>query len=185
MRMADLKSAVVFPLALLLSGLAQGAGLQPYAATYSVARNGDEIGTATFTLRKTADGWSFDSQTSPTSTAARLAAIDVSERSDLRNEGGMLETRSYRYRQTSIIKSRSRSIDVDAASGRIVAIDKKREQDYPYQRGVLDRQAVTLAISSDLATGKRGTLSYNVADSHHVGVERYQVGKQEALRVPS
>ncbi len=185
MRIANIRFALVLPIALLLAAAASMTGLRPYTATYDFARNGDALGSVTFTLRQTPDGWSYDSQTKATSGLAKMAAFDVSEHSEMRVNGGVLETRSYRYRQTSVFKSRERSIDVDAAAGRIVAIDKKGEQDYPYQPGVLDRQSVTLGIAQDLTAGKRGTLSYNVADNKHIGTERYQVGKQETLRTPN
>ncbi|MEO8742934.1 MAG: DUF3108 domain-containing protein, partial [Lysobacteraceae bacterium] len=116
---------------------------------------------------------------------AALAAASVSEHSDVRDDHGMLETQRYRYRMSSLLKTRERSIEVNAASGNIIGIDKGRAQEFPMQPGVLDRQAVTLAIAQDLASGKRGTLTYNIADSKHVDAQRYQVGKEETVRVPA
>jgi hypothetical protein len=52
-------------------------------------------------------------------------------------------------------------------------------------QAVLDRQSVTLAIAQDLANGKRGTLTYNIADSKHVEAQSFHVGKEEAERVPA
>lgn len=171
--------------ALVVSSPSHAAELQPYTATYAVARNGDAIGIATVTLRKIPGGWDYDSTTRGTSGMARLANADFNEHSNVRDNKGVLETRSYRYRLSSIIKTRERSIDVDAASGRIVTHDKKGDQEFPMQPGVLDRQAVTLAIAQDLAAGKHGTLHYNVADSDHIGSQRYQVGKEETTHVPA
>ena len=185
MRTANKSHALVLAIALLLSAAASAAGLQPYTATYEVARNGGALGNATVTLRQIPGGWDFDSTTRGTSGMARLAAADISEHSTVHDSNGVLETRSYRYRLSTIIKTRERSIDVDAASNRIFTHDKHGEQQFPMQPGVLDRQTVTLAIAQDLAMGKRGTLNYNVADSDHVGAQRYQVGKEETLRVPA
>ncbi len=185
MQIARKPHALVVAAALLMSAASAAAGLQPYTATYEVARNGGALGSATVTLRQIPGGWDFDSTTRGTSGMARLAAADVNEHSTVHEINGVLETRSYRYRLSSIIKTRERSIDVDAASGRIVTHDKKGEQQFPMQLGVLDRQSVTLAITQDLAAGKHGTLSYSVADSDHVGTERYQVGKEESVHVPA
>ena len=183
----DLKfsSVLMLPLSLLLAGAASAVGLQPYTATYQVMRNGDALGRATVTLQQTPGGWDYASTTHGTSTMAMLAGADVSEHSTVRDSNGVLETRSYRYRLSTILKNRERSIDVDAASGRIRTRDKKGEQEFPMQAGVLDRQAVTLAIAQDLANGKRGALSYNVADSSHVDAQRYQVGREETVHVPA
>jgi hypothetical protein len=120
-----------------------------------------------------------------TSLTARLAGIDVNEHSTVRESDGTLETSSYRYRQSSIGGNHERSIDVDAATGRIVTRDKHGDHEFPMQPGVLDRQAMIIAISRDLAAGKRGTLSYNIADTTHVATERYEASRQETLRVPA
>ncbi len=186
MRIAKTCNALVIPLAMLLAGASQAAGLQAYTATYDVARNGSAIGNATVTLKQASGGWAYESQTRGTSGLARMAALDVNEHSDVRDNGGILETRSYRYRQSSLVSSRTRSIDVNAATGRIVSVDKKKgTQEFATQPGVLDRQSVTLGIANDLAAGKRGTLSYGVADASHVGTERYQVGKEQTINVPA
>ena len=180
-----LKTALMFTLALLLSATASAAGLQPYTATYEVQRNGGSVGDATITLRQTAGGWSYDSRSRGTSGMAALAAADINEHSELRDSGGVLETRSYRYHLSTLLKSRERSIEVDPAAGRIVSVDKGREQEFPMQPGVLDQSAVTLAIEQDLANGKRGTLSYPVATRDKVDVQRYKVGGETTLHVPA
>ena len=127
---------LLLPFALLFAGAVHASGLQPYTATYDVARNGDAIGNATVTLQRTPDGWSYDSQTHGTHGMAALAAADVSEHSDVRDARGTLETQRYRYRLSTLLKSRERSIDVDAGAGRIVGVDKGREQEGPMQPGV-------------------------------------------------
>jgi hypothetical protein len=175
----------MLPLALLLSAASSAAGLRPYTATYEVERNGGSLGDATVSLRQTAGGWSYDSQTRGTHGMAALAAADINEHSELRDNGGVLETRSYRYHLSTLLKSRERSIEVDPAAGRIVSIDKGREQEFPMQPGVLDQSAVTLAIGQDLANGKRGTLSYPVATRDRVDIQHYKVGDETVLHLPS
>ena len=177
--------ALLLSFALLFATAASAAGLQAYTATYDVARNGDAVGKATVTLQHTHDGWSYDSQTNGTHGMAALAAANVSEHSDVRDNLGVLETQRYRYRISTLLKTRERSINIDAASGNIIGIDKGRAQEFPMQPGVLDRQSVTLAIAQDLASGKRGLLTYNIADSKRVQAQRYQVGKEETVRVPA
>jgi hypothetical protein len=168
----------------LLSGAASAA-LRPYTATYEVSRNGAVAGRATVTLQQSGDHWSIESITTGTNGLAALAAADIREHSDFRDNGGQLETLGYRYAQKTILKSSERSISVDSADGRIVSRDKHGEHEFPLQPGVLDHQSLTVAMAQDLAAGKSGTLSYSVVDKDQLSTQRYRVGKQETTRVPA
>ena len=185
-----MKSFATVALGLLLGGAAaagsiSAAALRPYTAIYEVSRNGDVAARATVTLQQSGDHWSLDSITTGTHGLAALAAADIREHSDFRDNGGQLETLGYRYTQKTILKSKERSIHVDAAAGRIVSTDKKGEHEFPIQPGVLDHQSLTVAMAQDLAAGKRGTLSYSVVDKDALGTQRYRVGKQDITRVPA
>jgi hypothetical protein len=184
MRIDKIKCAAVLPF-FLLGGLAHAASLQPYAATYAVSRNGDTIGNATVTLKPTPGGWDYESVTHGTNGIAALAAADIDEHSQVAVNAGVLETRNYHYRLSTFLKSSERNIAVDPATNSIVISDKKHQQSFPMQPGILDQQSVTLAIAQDLANGKHGTLTYNVAGRDHVSVERYEVGKEQAITVPA
>lgn len=172
-------------LGVLLASAASATSLKPYTAVYEVSRNGAIAGRATVTLQQSGNQWSIDSITVGTNGLAALAAADIREHSDFRDNGGQLETMGYRYTQKTILKSNQRSISVDSAAGRIVSRDKKGEHEFPLQPGVLDHQSLTVAMAQDLASGKRGTLSYRVVDRDELGTERYRVGKQGITRVPA
>lgn len=180
-----MKSFVVLVSGLLLAGAASAISLHPYTAIYEVSRNGATAGRATVTLQQSGDHWSIDSITTGTNGLAALAAADIREHSDFRDNNGQLETLGYRYAQKTILKSSQRSIDVDTAAGRIVSRDKKGEHEFPLQPGVLDHQSLTVAMAQDLAAGKSGTLSYRVVDRDQLGTQRYRVGKQDITRVPA
>ncbi len=185
MRIDTIKYAAALPCLLMLGGLANAAALQPYTATYEVARNGDTIGQATITLKRTPDGWDYQSITHGTSGLAAFAAANIDEHSEISAHGDALELRSYQYRLSTIVKSSQRSITVEPSGNRIISHDKKHDTQYPMQAGVLDQQSVTLAIAQDLANGKRGTLTYKVAGRSDVSAQRYQVGKEQTLRAPA
>jgi hypothetical protein len=178
---------ILFAFAFLLpaTGLAQAAALQPYTANYEVIRNGDTLGHATITLKPMPGGWDYESVTHGTNGLAALAAADIDEHSQIQAHGGMLQMLSYHYRLSTIVKSSERTITADPATNRVVIRDKKHQQAFPLQPGVLDQQSVTLAIEQDLANGKRGTLSYNVAGRNSIATENYQVGKQQTVKVPA
>jgi len=175
----------LLPVAMLLAGAAPAAELRPFTANYEMQRSGDAVGEATFSLRQTQGGWEYDQSTRGTHGMAALAAASVDERSLLDVVGGALQVRSYRYHMSTLVKSSNRSVDVDPASNSIVIRDKKHEQSFPMQAGVLDQSSVTLAIARDLADGKRGTLSYVVATRSAVETQRYVVGKEQPLQVPA
>jgi len=175
----------LFPCMMVLGALAHAAGLQPYTAVYDVTRNGDTLGHATVTLQRTPEGWDYESITHGSNGLAALAAADIDEHSEINDKSGALEMRSYRYRLSTIVKSSERSITVDTTGNRIVSRDRKRETEFPMQPGVLDQQSVTVAIAQDLSNGKHGTLTYSVAGRNEVSTQRYQVGKEQTLRVPA
>ena len=180
-----MKSIATIALGLVLAGSASATSLQPYTATYQVSRNGAVAGRATVTLQQSGDHWSIDSITIGTNGLAALAAADIREHSDFRDDGGQLETMGYRYTQKTILKSSERSISVDSAAGRIVSRDKHGEHAFALQPGVLDHQSLTIAMAEDLAAGKSGTLSYSVVDKDQLSTQRYRIGKQETTRVPA
>jgi hypothetical protein len=184
MRFDKIKCAAFVPL-LTIAGLAQAAGLQPFVATYEVIRNGDTLGNATVTLKQTPGGWDYESVTHGTSGLAALAAADIDEHSQVAVNAGVLETRNYHYRLKTFLKSSERDIAVDPATNRIVISDKKHTQSFPMQPGLLDQHSVTLAIAQDLANGKHGTLTYNVAGKDHVSAQRYETGKEQVLSIPT
>jgi hypothetical protein len=170
---------------LVLAGIATAAdGLKPYSAEYEVMRNGDKLGVANVTLGRTASGWDYESRTHSTGMAS-LAAANIEEHSIVSAINGLLQVTSYHYRLSTIVKSTQRDIVVEPATNRIVIRDKKHTREFPITPGVLDQHAVTLAIAQDLANGKHGTLSYPVATKDNVDTQRYQVGKEETLKVPA
>ena len=178
-----MKSHAIAALAFLFSGAVAAAPLHSYTATYDVSRNGGTAGRATVTLKQSGDHWSLDSVTTGTNGMAALAALEINEHSDFRDNAGQLETLGYRYTQKTILKSKERSIAIDG--DRIVSTDKKGTHTFPMHPGVLDHQSLTAAMAQDLAAGKRGTLSYSVVDKDELGTQRYQVGKQDTTRVPA
>lgn len=171
-----------------LCALTAQAAPQPYTATYDVLRNGSLLGRGTVSLQAAPsedNHWLFRTDTRGTEGLAGLAAAQISEQSTLRWDARGPETRDYRFRQsTAFSKSRERSVQIDAAAGRIVSRDKNGEHVFPYQTGVLDRHAVTLALMQDVAAGKRGELRYPVVDRARLEQQRFRIGAIETVATP-
>lgn len=156
---------------------------QPYSATYEVSRNGDPLGTATVVFRPLANGrYELRSHTVGSQGLAAIAGVDLDERSILRLAGGVPETVAYSYRQKMAWKSRSRDITVDAGARRIRSTDKDRDYAPPYRPGVLDRNAITIALMADVAAGKSGDLRYFIPSKDELEPWVYRTGAVEQVR---
>jgi len=180
--------------ALLLTPMLAVATPKPYHAEYSVSRNGSTQATATVNYGPAANGrWQLSSHTHGSQGMAALVGVDISENSILRWNGEQPETIDYHFSQKAAWSSKQRSVKVDAAGGRITSVDKDQTYSLAYQPGVLDQNAINVALINDLAAGKRGDLVYNVVNKRAVSTQRYHVvgevslptalGSQRAIKV--
>ena len=169
--------------ALMLAPIAAIAALPPaYTATYEVRRNGDPLGTATVVFKQLPNGrYELTSSTVGSEGLAAIAGVAVNERSIIRVTDGQPETVAYNYRQKLAWKTRERSMQVDAAAGRITSTDKDKRYSPPYQAGVLDRNAINVALMADVAAGKSGDLQYLIPSRDEVETQVYRSGKSERL----
>ena len=170
-----------------LAGVAHAAApLQPYTAEYEVFRNDKPLGRGTVTFKPDGLGhWELMSVTEGTKGLASLAGVEIRERSVVDLRDGQLETLGYEYRQSAGWKTRERSVAFDTANKRIVSRDRDREFSFDLTPGVLDRQAVSLALSRDVAAGKRDVLSYSVVDRDQLDTQTFRVGAQEQVTTPA
>jgi hypothetical protein len=174
--------AAAAALAVLAPALASAAAPPPYTARYEVSRNGDRLGTATVTFRALPNGrYELVSDTVGSEGLAAIAGVSVNERSILR-WGEQPETVAYDYRQKLAWKNKSRSLQVDAAGRRIASTDKDRSFSPPYEPGVLDRNAVVVALMSDLAGGRTGDLRYRIPDKDAVDTWVYRAAASEQVQ---
>jgi Protein of unknown function (DUF3108) len=154
----------------------------PYTANYEVLRNGDRLGKATVVFKALPNGrYELTSNTVGSDGLAAIAGVAIDERSILRWTGEQPETIVYTYRQQLAWKTRERSIQVDAGNRRIESQDKDRRFSPPYQPGVLDRNAITVALMGDLAMGKPGDLAYLVPSKDELETQVYRASAPERL----
>jgi hypothetical protein len=172
-------------LAVLLPATALAAAPKPYTARYEVLRNGERIGEATIRFAALANGrFDFTSSTRGSGGLAAVLGVSIDERSILRVHDGRLETVAYSYAQKIGWKDKQRSLKVDATGQRITSTDKGQEIALPYQAGVLDRHAVSIALMQDLAAGRQGDLLYTVAERRELGTQRYRTEGTERVQTP-
>lgn len=178
-----------FPLTILLCvaplfvGAVEPSPLRPFRAEYEVLRNGEPLGRGEVTLREQAPGrWEYLSHTRGTEGMAWLAGAEIVERSTVRWHKGRLESLAYSFRQEIAWKKRERAVRFEPQRERIVSSERKREHVFAFAAGVLDRQAVVLALAQDLAAGRRDDLVYTVVDRDEFGPQRYGVRGEETLQ---
>ena len=159
--------------------------MTPFTADYVVLRNGKELGQTTIALSRNADDtWTLRTSTKGTAGMAKMAGLDVDEQSRLRWHDGVLETLSYEYRQQAAFKQRTRQIEIDAKTQRVQMTYGDEKHDYATVPGLIDRQAVTLALSVDLARGAPG-LDYKVAGRERVDDVHYVRCGEPEITVPA
>lgn len=174
----------LFAAALVLAPVAAIAALPaPYMASYEVRRNGDVLGTATVTFKLLPNGrYELKSSTVGSEGLAAIAGVSVDERSIIRVAGGQPETVAYNYRQKLAWKTRERSMQVNAAGNSIASTDKDKSFSPPYRAGVLDRNAITVALMADVAAGKAGDLEYLVPSHNDIETHVYRSASSEQIQ---
>lgn len=177
----------VFAAALCASAPAFAAdtSITPFHADYATLRNGSEVGHTTLDLADNGDGsWTLRSETKGTSGLARLAGIHIVETSRFRWKDGRPEALVYDYRQEGAFKQRTRHADFDWKANEVHVREGDGDFRYAIAPGIVDRQAVTLAIASDLVRGASG-FDYKVAVKDRIEDMRYARGADETLKVPA
>lgn len=161
---------------------AAAAAPAPYRAEYEVRRNGEVLGTASVSFT-VAGGGHFELRTLTVGNRglAALTGARIDERSLIDWRGPQPETRSYAYQQQVAWKSKQRSLAVDPARGRIDSRDGDKAYAPPYETGVLDRHALTVALMADLAAGGGPQFAYRVPQRDGLETHRFRVAAEEHL----
>lgn len=165
--------------------VAQAIELKPMTAVYSVTRDGNAVGDATYTLKSNGDGtWTLTSVTHGTSGMARMLGLDVREESTFRWRDGKAEGLRYDYRQDAAIKHKQRQIEFDWSAKQAHVRDGKDSFNYPIPAGAMDRSSVALVLGEALAGGTRD-VTLPVAVKDHIEQQHFVAQTEEAVQVPA
>ncbi len=159
--------------------------IKPFHAEYATLRNGDEVGRTMLDFGDNGDGsWTLRSETRGTSGLAKLAGIHIVETSRFRWKDGRPEALVYDYRQEGAFKERTRHADFDWDAREVRVSEGGKTFRYPIADGIIDRQAVTLALAADLVRNA-DAFDYKVAVKDRIEPMRYLRGAVETLKVPA
>lgn len=183
--MKILLAALALQIAIVAPAFAAQNGLKPFRAEYATLQNDDEIGRTTLDLSDNGDGsWTLRSETKGTAGLAKIAGVHIVETSRFRWKDGRPEALVYDYKQDAAFKQRTRHADFDWKAKEVRVSEGGDDFRYAIAAGLIDRQAVTLAIASDLVRGA-SSFDYKVAVKDHIEDMRYTRGPTETLKVPA
>lgn len=180
-----LLAALALNLCAFVPALAADGAIKPFHAEYATLRNGSEVGRTALDLVDNGDGsWTLRSETKGTSGLARIAGIHIVETSRFRWKNGHPEALAYDYKQDGAFKKRTRHADFDWNANEVRVHEGDGDFRYAIAPGIIDRQAVTLALASDLVHGA-SAFDYKVAVKDRIEDMRYTRGATETLKVPA
>lgn len=183
--MKALFPALALTLCTIAPAFAADTAVRPFHAEYATLRNGSEIGRTTLALADNGDGtWTLRSETKGTAGLAKIAGIQIVETSRFHWKDGRPEALAYSYRQDGAFKQRTRRADFDWNGGQVRVVEGDGDFSYATVPGLIDRQAVTLAIASDLIRGA-SAFDYKVAVKDRVEDMRYTRAAEQKLQVPA
>lgn len=156
-----------------------------YHATYSVQRNGFQIGLADIHLTRKPDGtYSYQSTTQPTGLAALFFGDVITESSEFNMVDGQARSSHYRYTHTGGHHDKSEEITFNWATHKAEYISDGHRRQLKISGDVADRALAQLEISLDLTAGKLAG-SYQVLDHGKITDYRMQRESEATLRTPN
>ncbi|TNF98396.1 MAG: DUF3108 domain-containing protein [Gammaproteobacteria bacterium] len=162
--------------------IASGVPLSPFKATYSLTKEGTEVGLAHYELSKIDHTWWRYSATSEiTGWLSYVVDADVTEQSIWRWNNGHMQVREYRYDQTGREKhvklyfdweKQRVTNDIDGDRWKMNILD-----------GTLDKLSVNLALMAHMKQHQSNT-SFAVADGGKLKTYIFNVAGKEMIETP-
>jgi hypothetical protein len=176
---------LVITLSTLLISAMPAQGAEPigdFSYRYELIRNGKVVGNNRLQFKALPNGvWQFTSKASGTEGLASLAGAGVDERSTLIAPRGQLELFSNRTETTLAWKNDVKSTNFDKASNSYIYRDHKTTRKVAYQPGIIDRHTLTVALISDLRSGKNKAFSYPTLNKGKLDTFRFKLMGEEVL----
>ncbi len=147
-----MKAQLWIVLGLLFTATAPAASVNPFQASFTVSRNGKDLGVMRMQLSEREPGeLLFVSRTEGNKGLAGFLGVTIEERSTLRQDESGLVSQSYDYQQDMFGRHRARKLRI--ADGAVSESDDDKSWNYKVVEPVLDRHAATLGIAARLGDG--------------------------------
>jgi hypothetical protein len=172
-------------LASILATVANAADLSARHADYVLLRDDRVVGEASYTLTRNGPReWTLIGSIQAHAGMARLAGLDLRERSDFIWVDGAAHGVRYELTQHSAFKQRHRTIDFAATAGEAHVRDDGKDYHYPIPPDAIDRNTVAIALGAARIDGAREVVLH-VAQRDHVEAQRFTFTNEEVVRVPA
>jgi hypothetical protein len=167
---------------------------QAFTAEYEVFQNDEKLGVGRITLRALGGG-RIELVTHSEATEGLFAAAGVrrDETSVIDWNGAMPSTLEYRMQQKAAWNERSQQLVVNAAARTATSTWKDESANLVWVPGLIDKHGLTAVLMSELAAGRRGTMTFPVAGKKDVETQTYRIagsviletaiGRERAVRV--
>lgn len=147
-----MKAKFLIVLGLLFAATAPAASIDPFQATFTVSRNGKDLGVMRMQLLERAPGeLEFVSRTEGNKGLAGFLGVTIEDRSTLRQDETGLSSLNFNHQQDMFGRHRARHLSIQ--DGTISESDDDKTWSYPAAGPVLDRHAVVLGIAARLGDG--------------------------------
>ncbi|MBE1158812.1 DUF3108 domain-containing protein [Dyella acidiphila] len=184
MRTLKLPRTLLAGLALAVSPTLFAATPTPFTATYQVSSQGEEMGTATITLKALGNGeYEYSNQIHGTAGLAAALGANSSDVTRFRWNNNAPETESYRSTVVAF-KTKQRSMQVNWNSKQVSVDEGKGSSSYAAQPGMVDRNTLPFALGMALRSGSQN-VSLPVGVRQRVEQQQFKVQGAEAVQVPA
>jgi hypothetical protein len=178
--------------AIVLGGLGSGPAIaavdpaiRPYSAVYQIEYKGRIVGRSEFSVRydKQDERYRFSSSSSFRGILRFLSPNPVVERSDFVSEAGRITSLEFWLEDGSRKGDENINIKFDWSSGIATATTENQQNEYPIERGTLDRGTMQVQLMIDMArAGPQG--GYTLADGDGLRTYAYRAEPGMVLETP-
>ncbi len=153
--------------ALLFTGFAsQAFAMSPFQASYQFSYNGKNMGSATRTLSKSGNNWSYVF-------AAKAGGIaSATESSNFSFNGNTITSNSFKRTSKILVHNNTMSMNFNPGAKTISTKKDDKSRTLPWRAGVLDELNAELQIREDLKDGNLKS-SYWIADAKDVEPRKF------------
>lgn len=165
-----------------------------FSAEYEVFQNGKKLGTGRIALRDAGGGrWEITTHSEATQGLIGAAGVRRTETSLVDFSTTPAQAVEYRMQQKAAWSERNQHLVVDAAARRATSQYKDDTYNLTWQPGLIDKHGLTAVLMSELAAGRRGDMTFPIAERRDVENQTYRtaanvilttaIGKERAVRV--
>lgn len=162
--------------AILMTGYSsQALAMSPFQASYQFAYNGKNLGSATRTLSKSGNNWTYVF-------AAKAGAIaSATETSRFSLNNGQITSGNFSRTSKILVHNNTMTIKFNPSAKTITTSKDKENRSFAWKAGVLDELNAELQIREDLKAGGLKS-NYHLADAKEIEARKFVKAGAEKIK---